>query len=333
MYCEHYLEAGLPALPKQTVLITGANGFVGKALCTDFARRGWFVKGAVRSSCELPKGVGSVVVGDVDGDTNWTNALIEVDVVIHLAARVHVLNESLNDPLPEFLKVNVAGTQRLAASAAASGVKRFVYVSSIGVNGLHTEARGAFAETDVPNPHNAYAISKWRAEQVLHRVSEETGMEIAILRPPLVYGAGAPGNFAQMIKALAKSVPLPLASVQNTRSLIYIDNLTDALIRCASHPAAAGQTYLVSDGTDISTPDLLRQIGMAIGSPARLFPCPPALLKLAGKLSGKSAQVARLLGSLQIDSAKIRRELGWTPPFTLQQGLQATAEWYRNSRS
>lgn len=190
--------------------------------------------------------------------------------------------------------------------------------------------RVVFRETDAPDPQDPYGVSKWEAEQVLHRVAKETGLEVVIVRPPLVYGAGVKGNFVQMLNVLAKGVPLPLASIQNLRSLVYVENLVDALILCATHPAAAGQTYLVSDGEDVSTPDLLRQLGMGMGCPARLFRCPLPLLKIVGRFARKSDQVERLLGSLQVDNSKIRRELGWKPPYTLQQGLQETAQWYRN---
>ena len=189
--------------------------------------------------------------------------------------------------------------------------------------------RSVFSETDEANPQDPYGVSKWEAEQALHRVAKETGLEVLIVRPPLVYGAGVKGNFAQMLRVLATGMPLPLASANNLRSLVYIGNFVDALMKCATHPAAAGQTYLVSDGEDVSTPDLLRQLGAAMGHPARLLPCPPSLLKLGGRLVGKSDQIDRLLGSLQVDSSKIRRELDWQPPFTFQEGLQATAEWYR----
>jgi nucleoside-diphosphate-sugar epimerase len=306
-------------------LVTGANGFVGQSLCIELMRRGLPVRGAMRSRCELPSGVEATIVGAIDGKTSWADALRDVEVVIHLAARVHVMHDESNDPLEEFRKVNVAGTEHLARSAAASRVKRLVYVSSIKVNGEATGEGQKLSESDVPDPHDPYGISKWEAEQALHRVSLETGLEVVIVRPPLVYGAGVKGNFAQMIKVLARGIPLPLASVHNRRSLLYVGNLVDALILCATHPAAVGQTYLVSDGQGVSTTDLLRQLGAVMGCPARLFFCPAMLLKMAGRLSGKSDQVERLLGSLQVDSSKIRRELGWTPPYTLQQGLRFTA--------
>lgn len=311
-------------------LITGSTGFVGKSLCAELLQQKKSVKVVMRHQGES-RGIEAVVVGNIDGDTAWLNALPGTDVVIHLAARVHIMHDDAADPLEEFRRVNVAGTERLARSAAASGVKRLVYVSSIKVNGEATFAGKKFTETDAPSPQDPYGVSKWEAEQALHRVAQETGLEVVIVRPPLVYGPGVKGNFVQMLKVLAKGVPLPLASVHNLRNLVYVGNLVDALIACATHPAAAGQTYLVSDGEDISTPDLLRRLGAAMGHPARLLPCPPALLKLAGCLVGKSDQVERLLGSLRVDSGKIRRDLNWTPPCTSQQGLQATAEWYRDT--
>lgn len=313
------------------LLVTGANGFVGQPLCAGATRRGLQVLGAVRLVCELPAGVEPLIIGAVDGETDWAAALRGVDAVIHLAARVHVMKEAAAEPLAEFLKVNLHGTANLAAQAARAGVKRFVYVSSIKVNGEATHNGCKITEDDAPAPQDPYGISKWQAEQALHRIAGETGLEIVIVRPPLVYGANVKGNFAQMLKMLAKRLPLPLASAHNQRSLVYVENLVDGLIACATLPAAAGKTYLISDGEDISTPDLLQRLGAAMGCPAKLFPCPHALLKLAGWLTGKSAAIERLLGSLQIDSGKIRRELGWKPPHTLQQGLQATAEWYRRA--
>lgn len=303
-------------------LITGANGFVGKALCAALLRQGQAVRAAMRAEDLSIENLEVVKVGSIDGVTDWTAALRGVEVVIHLAARVHVMRDDADDPLEAFRKVNVAGTENLARCAAVAGVKRLVYVSSIGVNGLQTTIGRPFIETDKPNPHNAYTLSKWEAEQALHRVMLETRLEVVIVRPPLVYGSGAPGNFMRMLKVLDRGIPLPLAYVRNLRSLVYVGNLVDALILCAMHPAAGGQTYLVSDGEDVATPDLLRWLGEAMGRPARLFPCPPGLLRLAGRVAGKFAQVERLTGSLQVDSGKLRRELGWQSPFTLREGLR-----------
>lgn len=316
---------------KMHVAVTGANGFVGQAMCADLRLRGLYVRGATRSRYGLPSGVGYSIIGAINGDTNWEDTLTGIDVVIHLAARVHVMQDDSADPLAEFRKVNVAGSENLARQAAQAGVKRLVYVSSIKVNGEETQGGDKFSELDAPLPQDPYGVSKWEAEQALHRVALETGLEIVIVRPPLVYGAGVKGNFAQMLKVLARGFPLPLASVANLRSLVYVGNLADALIVCATHPLAAGQTYLVSDGEDISTSDLLRQLGAAMGHSARLFACPVTLLKLAGRLTGRADQIERLTGSLQIDSGKIRRELGWTPPYTLSQGLQLTAKSSKQS--
>ena len=310
-------------------LVTGANGFVGKLLCKELLRQGQSVRAAVRSGKSLIDNTEVIIVGAIDSETNWADALRDVDVVIHLAARVHVMRESATDPLAEFLKVNLHGTSNLARQAACFGVRRLVYVSSIKVNGEQTSATQSFTELDEPSPQDFYSISKWQAEQALWRIAQETGLEIVVVRPSLVYGPGVKGNFAQMLAVIAKHIPLPFASVHNRRSLIYLGNLVDALIACSTHPVAAGQTYLVCDGEDVSTPDLLRQLGDAMRCPAHILPFPPSWLRMLGKIFDKSDQVERLLGSLQVDSDKIRRDLNWVPPYTLQQGLQATAELHR----
>ncbi|MHB0990637.1 MAG: UDP-glucose 4-epimerase family protein [Burkholderiales bacterium] len=308
----------------QRILITGANGFVGRALCEAALARGFAVKAATRTPCRFNGGIESAVVGAVDGETDWTSALQGADVVIHLAARVHVMRESALDPLAEFRWVNTAGTKHLARSAAAAGVQRLVYVSTIKVNGEETPGDRRYSELDVAAPQDPYGVSKWEAELALHAVARGTGLQVVIVRPPLVYGAGVKGNFAQMLRVVARGVPLPLASVNNRRDLLYVGNLVDALLVCAVHPAAAGQTFLLSDGEPVSTPELLRRLAQALGVADRVFPFPPGLLTLAGKLTGKSAQIERLLGSLQIDSGKIRRELDWRPPYSLEQGLRDT---------
>lgn len=316
------------------VCVSGASGFVGRELCRLLLERGVEVVGAVRkqSAGLFPDNrlFSQAVTGNIGPETDWRQALAGVDAVFHLAARVHVMRDTAHDPLAEFRRANVQATEHLARAAAASGVRRFVYVSSIKVNGEETAQGCRYSEADVPQPQDPYGISKWEAEQALWSVAQETGIEVVVVRPPLVYGAGVKGNFAQMLAVVAKGIPLPLFSVHNRRSLLYVGNLADALLVCASHPAAAGQTYLVSDGEDISTPELLRRLAAALIVPSRLLPCPPTLLWLAGKLTGRSSQVERLLGSLEIDSARIRRDLGWTPPYTMQQGLQATGGWYRS---
>ncbi len=330
------VEQGIGAV----ILVTGTNGFVGQALCGELRLRYFQVRAVLRKPQALLPESEQTIIPAIDGCTDWSAALQGVDVVIHLAARVHVMHEEAADPLAEFRRVNVEGTANLARQAAQAGVKRLVYVSSVKVNGESTLSpnltpangeggQNVFAETDIPSPQDPYGVSKWEAEQALHRVAAETGLEVVIVRPPLVYGAGVKGNFVQMLRVLERGIPLPLASIRNWRSLIYLGNLVDALILCATHPAAAGQTYLVSDGEDVSTSDLLRWLGEAMGCPARLFPCPVTLLRLAGWLIGRTEQVERLAGSLRVDSGKIRRELGWAPPLSMAEGFRATVGWFR----
>lgn len=310
------------------ILVTGANGFIGRVLCPALQQRGHAVRKAVRAqSGNVP--ADTVAIGHIDQQTDWTAALQGVDAVIHLAARVHVMRESALDPLAAFRRINVAGTEHLARAAAAAGVKRLVYVSSVKVNGEETAPGEKFSEDDAPAPQDPYGVSKLEAEQALHLVAHDTGLEVVIVRPPLVYGPGVKGNFRQMLNVLGTGLPLPLATIHNLRSLIYVENLADALIACATHASAAGETYLVSDGEDISTPALLRTLGKALGKRAWLLPLPMGLLKKLAKLARKGPQAERLLGSLCVDSGKIRSQLDWMPPHALQHGLQATAEWYR----
>ncbi len=312
------------------ILVTGANGFVGKVLCSALLSKGNYVAGVVRQSIyNSPQDAMSdtVVIREINAVTDWTSALKNRELVFHLAARVHVMKDVSADPLAEFRKVNLHGTENLARQAARAGVKRLIYVSSIKVNGEGTSGT-AFSELDTPNPQDPYGISKWEAEQALHRVSQETGLEIVIVRPPLVYGPGVKGNFISLFKAISKGLPLPLAGADNARSLVYVGNLVDALITCATHPAAVGKTYLLSDGADVSTATLTKEIAIALQCTNRTFNFPPAILRAIASLVGKTAQVDRLFGSLRIDSHKIRDELNWTPPYTLQQGLKKTADWY-----
>lgn len=314
----------------KAVLVTGANGFVGRALCAEAMLRSLHVRGAVRSVCELPTGVEPAIAGASDNKTDWTDALRGVEVVIHLAARVHVMQDSATDPLAEFLKVNLHGTENLARQAARAGVKRFVYVSSIKVNGEQTSAARSFTESDNPNPQDPYGMSKWQAEQALHRIAQETGLEVVIVRPPLVYGPGVKGNFISLLAAIDRGIPLPLAGANNARSLVYVGNLADALLACAIHPAAVGQTYLVSDGDAVSTATLVDKIVQSLGCGNRSFYFPPSLLRAVAALLGRSEQVDRLFGSLRVSDEKMRRELCWVPPYTLEQGLHITADWYRS---
>ena len=312
------------------ILVTGASGFVGQALCRALIKRGYAVRGAVRQEAAvLPPGIEKIVVGPIDGNTDWSDALQGIDIAIHLAARVHVMHEKSSDPLSEFRKVNVEGTGRLAKSAAAAGVRRLVYVSSIKVNGEATRDK-PFSEKDEPHPQDPYGISKREAEQALQKISVETGLEVVIVRPPLVYGPGVGGNFIRMLGWIKKGIPLPLGSVKNRRSMVYVENLADALIRCATHPEAANETFLASDAETVSTPELIRKLSEKMGVKPTLFALPLPLLRLLGKLAGKSAEIERLAGSLEIDSSGIREKLGWQPPFGTDEGLAETARWFNS---
>jgi nucleoside-diphosphate-sugar epimerase len=309
----------------ETVLVTGANGFIGWALCGVLAASGRRVRKAVRMP--VPGLPDAVVVGDIGPDTDWRTALEGVSGVVHLAARTHVLRETATDPLAAYRKINVSGTERLARSAAAGGIRRLVIVSSVKVSGERTEER-PFTEDGAPRPEDAYGVSKWEAEQALSRIAAETGLEVVALRPPLVYGPGVKGNFLRLMNLVARGVPLPLGAVDNRRSLIYTGNLAGAIVKALDAPQAAGRTYLVSDGEDVSTPDLVRGLARALGVKPRLLSLPLSALDLGARLAGRRAEFVRLTSSLQVDSSRIRRELDWRPPFTLAQGLELTAKWY-----
>jgi len=311
-------------------LVTGASGFVGRPLCKELFNRGYQVRAAMHSHGQLSTNGETVIVGAIDGETKWTDALRGVDTVIHLAARVHVMKDTAADPQTEFLKVNLYGTSNLAQQAASAGVKRFVYVSSVKVNGEQTTVNCPFTESDEPDPQDPYGMSKWRAEQELQRIAKETGIEVVIVRPPLVYGPGVKGNFIRLLAAIDRGIPLPLAGANNVRSLVYVGNLVDALIACATHPAAAGQTYLVSDGDDVSTAMLVDMIALSLGRNSRAFHFPPGLLRAVAAMLGRAEQIDRLFGSLRVNDEKLHRDLAWSAPFTLEQGLFATADWYRS---
>lgn len=309
------------------IAITGASGFVGRQLCSELVLRGYKVTAFTRDLRNQLDNIDYHMIEDIGVDTNWGNALDKVDVLIHLAARVHVMHEVANNPLQSFLDVNLHATVHLAKAAAAAGVKRFVYASSIKVNGEFTQNQ-PFSEQDAANPQDAYAVSKWEAEKALREIEKETGMQVVILRPPLIYGPNVKANFASLIKLVDKGLPLPLASINNKRSLIYLGNFVDAIISCAQHPKAAGNTYLVSDGEDISMPQLIKKIAYALNRPSRLFSFPVSIMYLIAKLAGKSSSLQRITQSLAIDSSKIRQELNWQPPFTIEQGLKETADWH-----
>ena len=297
----------MPANPP-SLLITGANGFVGRAVCQLAQTRGFNIRTITRSPHpELPGQ--NIVSGELSARTDWQSVLANREVVIHLAARVHVMQEQATDPLAEFRAANVDTTLQLARAAAQQGIRRFIYVSSIKVNGEATLPGQPFRESDTPAPQDAYAISKWEAEQGLQTIAQATGLEIVILRPPLIYGPGVKGNFERL--ARIASWPLPLASIHNQRDLLDVNNMADAILLCARHPAAANQTFLVCDGQPISTSELICRLAKENGKSCRLWAFPPALLQLAARIAGKQAVMDRLAGSLELDCGKIRQTLGW----------------------
>lgn len=314
------------------VAVTGPTGFIGSALVGQLAARQFDVHQVPRSSVEIAG----------------------AQCVIHCAARTHIMRDEALDPLTEYRRVNVQATLNLARQAAAAGVKRFVFLSSVKVNGESTSSLrggaaavaiqgrrsprfarddgGAFTPNDAPAPEDAYGISKWEAEQGLWEIASQTGMEVVVVRPPLVYGPGVKGNFARLLDLVRSGVPLPLAAVNNRRSFIGLDNLVDLLIRCVDHPRAVFQTLLVSDGQDLSTPELLRMIANAMRRPARLFPLPVPFLRLAGRALGRLSEVDRLVGSLQVDSSATRELLVWTPPVSVEEGVARMVRGYLSSQ-
>ena len=306
-------------------LVTGANGFVGRSLCLGLPDDGHAVLAAVRSLNKQVVGVDQVLITSIGKTTDWSSALQNVDVVVHLAARVHVMNEVAVDALAEFRKVNVEGTLNLAMQAAKAGVKRFIFVSSIKVNGEHTLADCPFTANDDANPQDPYGISKHEAEQGLLLIAQQTGMEVVIIRPPLVYGAGVKANFASMMRVVKRGIPLPLGAIHNKRSFVYVGNLVSLIVRCIDHPAAANQVFLVSDGCDLSTTELLQKCAVALGVKARLLPVPQKLLVFSLALLGKRAVAQRLCGNLQVDISKAHSLLGWEPPVSVEDGLKVTA--------
>lgn len=304
------------------LLLTGATGFVGRGLCERLAREAtWEVTGLVRgANRDLPPYVRAVRVDDL-ARADLGGVLTGVDAVVHLAARVHVLYDTSADSLAEFRQQNVAATLSVARQAAAAGVKRLIFLSSAKVHG----ECGRFSELDVPAPQDAYGISKLEAEIALRELASSS-FAIVIVRAPLVYGPGVKANFRALARAVARGWPLPLGAVDNRRSFVARDNLVDFLIRCVTHPAAANETFLVSDGEDLSTAELVRRLGRAMGRPVRLLAVPPAILRAGAALLGQRDLALRLLGSLQLDIAKSRDVLHWAPPLSIDDGLRQTVE-------
>ncbi|WP_439589613.1 UDP-glucose 4-epimerase family protein [Hydrogenophaga sp.] len=304
------------------ILLTGGTGWVGGALLKALRERRHDTLAGVRAA-SAHADAQSVLMGSIDETFLWPKELDDREVVVHLAARVHVMKETTSDPLQAFRAVNTSGTLRLARLAAQAGVQRFVFVSSIKVNGESTPPGVPFGPVEAAAPSDPYGRSKWEAEQGLRELAMETGMEIVIVRPPLVYGPGVKANFHSLMRAVCRGIPLPLASVTgNRRSLVALDNLVDLLITCVEHPAAANETFLAGDGEDLSTAGLLRRLGIAAGRPARLYPVPTKLIETGAALLGKRDIAQRLLGSLQVDITHTRETLGWTPPISVDEGLR-----------
>jgi len=316
------------------VLLTGANGFIGRPLFERLLDDGFQTNMAVRSISVLDKTPSSVctLVGEIDAVTPWDQALANIEVVIHLAARVHITNENAADSLAEFRKVNVDGTVNLARQAARMGVRRFIFISSIKVNGENTEIGRPFTAEDAPAPTDAYGISKREAEDALRVLSTETGMEVVIIRPPIVYGPGVKANFQTLMRCLAKGIPLPFGAINNQRSLVALDNLVDLILTCIHHPNAANQTFLVSDGEDISTTRLLLLLAAALGKKAYLLPIPERVIRKIALLIGKKQMLQKLCGSLQVDISKTLDLLNWKPPIKIEQALLKTALAFKDNR-
>ena len=316
---------------RSNILLTGGTGFIGSHFLSALHHHKLRITVAIRNYLpnELDVPVRVVRIPDIDGSTSWTECLKNVDTVIHLAARAHQLNDQAINPEAEFLRINFEGTKALVKQAIASGVKHFVFISSIGA--MATLSEQLLTEESPCHPDSPYGRSKLEAEKVLTELCHNSQMTWTVLRPTLVYGAGNPGNMERLMKLVKTGLPLPLGSIHNQKSFLYVGNLVDAIITCLDHPNAKNQTFIVSDGEDLSTTDLIRRLGKALGKSPLLLPIPGKLLRLTTKLLGKADIGDRLLGSLQVDSSKIRQVLDWTPPYTVDQGLQATADWFKSS--
>lgn len=304
------------------ILLTGANGFLGMRIFKSLQKNTNFkVKATIRQP--IRSNVNNVFeLLDLTKNTNWSKILFSQNVIIHTAARVHVMKDNVSNPLEEYRRVNVQGTLNLARQSVLAGVKRFIFISSVKVNGEETFLGKPFTEEDKPSPRDPYSLSKWEAEQGLRQIEKETGLEVVIIRPPLVYGPFVKGNFANMIKFVVSGVPLPFGKIFNKRSLIAIDNLVDLIITCIDHPNAANQLFLVSDGKDLSTTELLKAIGKAKGISSKLIPIPVSILLIGFCLIGKKFLAQKLLCSLQVDISKAYKLLGWTPLVSIEEGLK-----------
>jgi UDP-glucose 4-epimerase len=309
------------------ILITGATGFLGGAVVRSLLpNKQLNLLAAVRSIADLPEGVDVSKVGEINRKTDWSELVKIPELIIHCAARVHVMNEKSTDPLQAFREVNVAGTLNFAKQAAEAGVKRFIFISSIKVNGESTENDTRFSSRDKLKPEDPYGISKAEAEEGLLEIATETGMDVVIIRPPLVYGPGVKGNLLNLLKLSKLPIPFPFGLINNKRSMVYLDNLVDLIVTCVDHPNAANRVFLASDGDDLSLARLLTSIRQAMNKSSLLLPVPVFLFNLVGRLTGKSAVVDRLIGDLQVDSSDAKKYLDWSAPYTVEQGIKATVD-------
>ena len=313
----------------RNILVTGAGGFVGTALLKQIDAESWRVRATSRYPGRVwPAGVEAIQIADISERPDWTSAVQGIDTVVHCAARVHVMRDAMTDPLAAFRAVNCAGTLDLAKSAQQAGVRRFVFVSSIKVNGESTSPDHPFAADQEPNARDPYAVSKYEAEQALRMLATNTGLEVVIVRPPLIYGPGVRANFRSMMAWLHRGVPLPFGALHNRRSLVSVGNLASLIVRCVSHPGAANQTFLASDGEDLSTSQLLVRLAAALGTRAWLVPVPPAWIERASAVAGRADLAQRLCGSLQVDISKTRQVLAWAPPVSVADGLSQAANQF-----
>ncbi len=311
----------------KSILITGATGFIGNHLLSELEQKNHRIVIALRKPSTSNSNHKTTVVGEIDNSTPWKTALENIDVVIHLAARAHILQESVTNPEAQFDRVNAEGTINLVKQCIEAEVKHFIFLSSIGA--VTTLSDTIINESSPCNPDTPYGKSKLKAEKALEELCQNSSMNYTILRPTLVYGANNPGNMERLLKLVAKGLPLPLGGVNNSRSLVYVGNLVDAIIPCINHPNAKNQTFIVSDGEDLSTPELIRRIGKAMNKTPLLLPIPSSVIRIGTKLLGKGEVGDRLLGSLQVDSSKIRETLNWQPPYTVDEGLKITADWFK----
>jgi UDP-glucose 4-epimerase len=316
------------------ILITGATGFVGRALFENLKlKKKYLIHLSTRTNQEkLFEGKKTFNVGEIDSNTNWNDALDGVDCIVHCAARAHTTEKKQTDSLNAYRRINVDGTRNLAKQAAGGGIKRFIFLSSIKVNGDGTIASKSFKYNHISQPEDAYGISKWEAEQALLEISKQTGLEVVIIRPPLVYGEGVKRNFLRLLDLVYKQIPLPFAKINNLRSFIGLDNLIDLIICCIDHPKAGGKTFLVSDGEDLSTPDLIIKLSKFMDKSPRLFQVPQYIIQLIGHLVGKSSEIKRLFGSLRVDNSYTREILEWKPVLSLDESLAKTVRWYLKNR-